>query len=255
MPGTSPAPRRASSGNDYDPEQYEQVFDILDVWFDSGSTHAFVLRDRPDGTEDGIADVYMEGTDQHRGWFHSSLLQACGTIGRAPYRNVVTHGFTLDEKGMKMSKSIGNTVAPQEVVNQYGADILRLWVAQADYTADQRIGPEILKGTADSYRRLRNTMRFMLGSLSDFTEADRVDPADMPELERWVLHRLAELDRGARGLSRPSTSRACSRRCSSSPPRTCRPSISTSARTRSIATATPIGGARRGRCWTSCSTG
>jgi isoleucyl-tRNA synthetase len=128
------------------PEEYEQVFDILDVWFDSGSTHAFVLRDRPDGTEDGIADVYMEGTDQHRGWFHSSLLQACGTIGRAPYRNVVTHGFTLDEKGMKMSKSLGNTVAPQEVVNQYGADILRLWVAQADYTADQRIGPEILKG-------------------------------------------------------------------------------------------------------------
>ncbi|MDG4647393.1 isoleucine--tRNA ligase [Roseibacterium sp. SDUM158017] len=180
--------------NDHDPEAYEQVFDILDVWFDSGSTHAFVLRDRPDGTEDGIADVYMEGTDQHRGWFHSSLLQACGTIGRAPYRNVVTHGFTLDEKGMKMSKSIGNTVVPQEVVDQYGADILRLWVAQADYTADQRIGPEILKGTADSYRRLRNTMRFMLGSLSDFTEADRVEPAEMPELERWVLHRLAELD-------------------------------------------------------------
>jgi isoleucyl-tRNA synthetase len=181
-------------GNEYDPEEYEQVFDILDVWFDSGSTHAFVLRDRPDGTEDGIADVYMEGTDQHRGWFHSSLLQACGTIGRAPYRNVVTHGFTLDDKGMKQSKSLGNIVAPQEVVSQYGADILRLWVAQADYTADQRIGPEILKGTADSYRRLRNTMRFMLGSLSDFTEADRVEPGDMPELERWVLHRLAELD-------------------------------------------------------------
>jgi isoleucyl-tRNA synthetase len=180
--------------NDYDPEDYEQVFDILDVWFDSGSTHAFVLRDRPDGTEDGIADVYMEGTDQHRGWFHSSLLQACGTIGRAPYRNVVTHGFTLDDKGMKQSKSLGNIVAPQEVVGQYGADILRLWVAQADYTADQRIGPEILKGTADSYRRLRNTMRFMLGSLADFSEADRVEPADMPELERWVLHRLTELD-------------------------------------------------------------
>jgi len=181
-------------GNDHDPEQYEQVFDILDVWFDSGSTHAFVLRDRADGTEDGIADVYMEGTDQHRGWFHSSLLQACGTIGRAPYRNVVTHGFTLDEKGNKMSKSLGNTIVPEEVVKQYGADILRLWVAQTDYTADQRIGPEILKGVADSYRRLRNTMRFMLGSLSDFTEADRVDPAEMPELERWVLHRLAELD-------------------------------------------------------------
>ncbi|MEL7516490.1 MAG: isoleucine--tRNA ligase [Pseudomonadota bacterium] len=185
-------------GNDYNPDDYDQVTDILDVWFDSGSTHAFTLRDRDDGTEDGIADVYMEGTDQHRGWFHSSLLQSVGTTGHAPYRNVVTHGFTLDEKGMKMSKSLGNTIVPDEVVRQYGADILRLWVAQTDYTADQRIGPEILKGTADSYRRLRNTMRFMLGSLADFSEADRVGPADMPELERWVLHRLAELDQVVR---------------------------------------------------------
>jgi isoleucyl-tRNA synthetase len=157
-----------------------------------------VLRDREDGTGDGIADVYMEGTDQHRGWFHSSLLQACGTRGRAPYRNVVTHGFTLDEKGNKMSKSLGNTIVPEKIVQQYGADILRLWVAQTDYTADQRIGPEILKGVADSYRRLRNTMRFMLGSLSEFSEVDRVDVADMPELERWVLHRLAELDHKVR---------------------------------------------------------
>ncbi len=176
------------------PDDYEQVTDILDVWFDSGSTHAFTLRDRPDGTEDGIADVYMEGTDQHRGWFHSSLLQSVGTTGHAPYRNVVTHGFTLDAKGMKMSKSIGNTIVPQKIVDQYGADILRLWVAQTDYTADQRIGDEILKGVADSYRRLRNTMRYMLGSLNDFSEADRVDPAEMPELERYILHRLAELD-------------------------------------------------------------
>ncbi len=181
------------------PEDYDQVMDILDVWFDSGSTHAFTLRDRPDGTDDGVADVYMEGTDQHRGWFHSSLLQSVGTTGRAPYRNVVTHGFTLDEKGMKMSKSIGNTIVPEEVIKQYGADILRLWVAQTDYTADQRIGPEILKGVADSYRRLRNTMRFMLGSLTAFSDADRVDPTDMPELERWVLHRLAELDDVVRG--------------------------------------------------------
>ena len=181
-------------GNEYDPAEWQKVDDILDVWFDSGSTHAFVLRDRPDGTEDGIADVYMEGTDQHRGWFHSSLLEACGTLGRAPYRNVVTHGFTLDEKGNKMSKSLGNTIAPQDVIKQYGADILRLWVAQTDYMADQRIGDTILKGTADSYRRLRNTMRFILGSLGDFREEDRVAPADMPELERWVLHRLAELD-------------------------------------------------------------
>ncbi len=180
------------------PDDYDQVFDILDVWFDSGSTHAFVLRDREDGTEDGIADVYMEGTDQHRGWFHSSLLQACGTLGRAPYRNVVTHGFTLDEKGMKMSKSLGNTIVPETVVKQYGADILRLWVAQTDYTNDQRIGPEILKGTADSYRRLRNTMRFMLGSLDGFDAANAVDPADMPELERLILHRLAELDHTVR---------------------------------------------------------
>src|SRR6056297_2094647 len=181
-------------GNDYDPEDWSKVDDILDVWFDSGSTHAFVLRDREDGSEDGMADLYLEGTDQHRGWFHSSMLQACGTIGHAPYRGVLTHGFTLDEKGNKMSKALGNTVAPEEVVKQYGADILRLWVVQADYTADLRIGPEILKGVADSYRRLRNTMRFMLGGLSHFSEADRVEPSEMPELEQWVLHRLADLD-------------------------------------------------------------
>jgi isoleucyl-tRNA synthetase len=176
------------------PQDYDQVMDVLDVWFDSGSTHAFVLRDREDGTADGIADLYLEGTDQHRGWFHSSMLQACGTKGRAPYRGVLTHGFTLDEKGMKMSKSLGNTVAPQEVIDEYGADILRLWVALSDYTVDLRIGREILKGVADSYRRLRNTMRFMLGNLAGFSDAERVDAKDMPELEQWVLHRLAELD-------------------------------------------------------------
>ena len=188
-------------GGIVDPEAYDQVMDILDVWFDSGSTHAFTLRDRIDGTHDGIADVYMEGTDQHRGWFHSSLLQSVGTTGRAPYRNVVTHGFTLDEKGMKMSKSLGNTIVPEEVIKQYGADILRLWVAQTDYTADQRIGPEILKGVADSYRRLRNTFRYLLGSRVEGTPA--MDPADMPELERWVLHRMAQLDAQVRdGYSR-----------------------------------------------------
>ncbi|NBB96799.1 MAG: isoleucine--tRNA ligase [Alphaproteobacteria bacterium] len=181
-------------GNLHDPEAYEQVFDILDVWFDSGSTHAFVLRDREDGSPDGIADLYLEGTDQHRGWFHSSMLQACATKGRAPYRGVLTHGFTLDEKGMKMSKSLGNTIAPQEVIDQYGADILRLWVAQSDYTADLRIGKEILKGVADSYRRLRNTLRFMLGNLAGWSEDERVAPADMPDLERLMLHRMAELD-------------------------------------------------------------
>ncbi|MFC7705625.1 isoleucine--tRNA ligase [Plastorhodobacter daqingensis] len=181
-------------GGLHDPEAYDQVFDILDVWFDSGSTHAFVLRDREDGSADGIADLYLEGTDQHRGWFHSSMLQACGTKGRAPYRGVLTHGFTLDEKGMKMSKSLGNTIAPEQVVKEYGADILRLWVAQSDYTVDLRIGKEILKGVADSYRRLRNTMRFLLGNLKGWEASEAVAPAEMPELERWVLHRLAELD-------------------------------------------------------------
>ncbi|MGQ3487583.1 isoleucine--tRNA ligase [Roseovarius pacificus] len=189
-----PGAKERFLGNDYDPSEWNKVDDILDVWFDSGSTHAFVLRDREDGSDDGLADLYLEGTDQHRGWFHSSMLQACGTIGRAPYRGVLTHGFTLDEKGNKMSKSLGNTVAPEDVTKQYGADILRMWVAQSDYTADLRIGPEILKGVADGYRRLRNTMRFMLGALAHFEESDRVDPSEMPELERWVLHRLAELD-------------------------------------------------------------
>lgn len=176
------------------PADYDQIMDVLDVWFDSGSTHAFVLRDRADGAPDGIADLYLEGTDQHRGWFQSSLLQACATKGRAPYRGVLTHGFTLDEKGMKMSKSLGNTIVPAKIIKEYGADILRLWVAQADYTADQRIGKEILKGTADSYRRLRNTMRFLLGSLDGFGDAEKLAPAEMPELEQWVLHRLAQID-------------------------------------------------------------
>ena len=185
-------------GDDVNPDDYDQVFDVLDVWFDSGSTHAFVLRDRVDGSEDGLADLYLEGTDQHRGWFQSSLLQGCGTIGRAPYRGVMTCGFTLDAKGMKMSKSLGNIIPPKQVTDQYGADILRLWVAQVDYTNDQRIGDEILKGVADSYRRLRNTMRFLLGSLSDVTEADHVAPEDMPDLERLVLHKLAVLDETVR---------------------------------------------------------
>ncbi len=178
-------------GPDHDPDEWEMVTDILDVWFDSGSTHAFVLRDRADGSEDGLADLYLEGTDQHRGWFQSSMLQACGTIGRAPYRGVLTHGFTLDARGQKMSKSVGNTVAPEEVVRQYGADILRLWVAQSDYTADLRIGDEILRGVADGYRRLRNTLRFVLGNLPETVPQA---PDEMPELEAWILHRIAQLD-------------------------------------------------------------
>ena len=172
-------------------EGWQKVTDILDVWFDSGCTHAYVLRD---GGGKWPASVYLEGTDQHRGWFHSSLLESSATRGHAPYETVVTHGFTLDDKGLKMSKSLGNQTAPQDVVKQYGADILRLWVMQVDYTEDQRIGPEILKSVADSYRRLRNTFRFLLGALDRFSEAERVEPQSMPELERLVLHRLAELD-------------------------------------------------------------
>ena len=178
----------------HDPSQYIKVDDILDVWFDSGSTHAFVLRDRSDGTGDGIADLYLEGTDQHRGWFQSSLLQACGTTGRAPYRKVLTHGFTLDEKGVKMSKSLGNAMAPGKIINANGADILRLWVAQSDYTTDLRIGPSILQQTVETYRRVRNSFRFILGSLYDTIDVEDIPLNQMPDLERWVLHHVAELD-------------------------------------------------------------
>ena len=178
-------------GNDRDPDEYEQVMDIVDVWFESGSTHAFFLEAR------GLpwpADLYLEGSDQHRGWFHSSLLEAVGTRGRAPFKAILTHGFTLDEQGRKMSKSLGNTTAPEDVIKTYGADILRLWVMNTDVTEDQRIGPEILKQQAELYRRLRNTLRWLLGSLAGFEESERVAYAELPELERFVLHRLAELD-------------------------------------------------------------
>ncbi|MEJ1979122.1 MAG: isoleucine--tRNA ligase [Acetobacteraceae bacterium] len=178
-------------GEGRDPAEYEQVMDIVDVWFESGSTHAFALVDR------GLpwpADLYLEGSDQHRGWFQSSLLEAIGTRGAAPFKAVVTHGFVLDETGRKMSKSLGNVTAPQEVTDKFGADILRLWVMNADTTEDLRIGPEILKQQAELYRRLRNTLRWLLGSLAGWDEAERVALDDMPELERWVLHRVAELD-------------------------------------------------------------
>ncbi|MBM3571623.1 MAG: isoleucine--tRNA ligase, partial [Alphaproteobacteria bacterium] len=179
-----------------DPADFEQVRDIVDVWFDSGSTHSFVLEQRADLA--WPASLYLEGSDQHRGWFHSSLLEACGTRGRAPYDAVLTHGFVLDEQGRKMSKSLGNVTAPQEVVDKYGADILRLWVVGSDYSEDLRIGPEILKYQADLYRRLRNTLRYLLGALDGFSAAERIPPADLPELERWVLHRLWQLDRVVR---------------------------------------------------------
>ena len=184
-------------GNAYDPEEWNKVTDIIEVWFESGSTHAFVLEQRPELR--WPASLYLEGSDQHRGWFHSSLLEACGTRGRAPYDAVLTHGFVLDEQGRKMSKSLGNVVAPQEVMQQSGADILRLWVVGSDYSEDLRIGPEILKHQSDVYRRLRNTLRYLLGALAGFEPHEAVGVEMMPELERWVLHRLAELDRVVRG--------------------------------------------------------
>ncbi|MDX1736817.1 MAG: class I tRNA ligase family protein, partial [Alphaproteobacteria bacterium] len=180
-------------GDKYRAEDFEQVKDVVDVWFDSGSTHAFVLENRPD--QQWPADLYLEGSDQHRGWFHSSLLVSCGTRGRAPYNAVLTHGFVLDEKGMKMSKSLGNVTTPQEVNDQYGADILRLWVVSEDYTMDLRIGKGTLKQLGDYYRRFRNTFRWLLGNMAHYDENKRVAYADMPELERWVLHRLNELDK------------------------------------------------------------
>ena len=183
-------------GNDYAAGDFEKVTDIVDVWFDSGSTHAFVLEQRPELK--WPASLYLEGSDQHRGWFHSSLLESCGTRGRAPYEAVLTHGFVLDEQGRKMSKSLGNVVSPQDVMKQHGADILRLWVVASDYSDDLRIGPEILKHHAEAYRRLRNTLRYLLGNLAGFREAERLPETHMPELERWVLHRLWELDREVR---------------------------------------------------------
>ncbi|CAO4166637.1 isoleucine--tRNA ligase [Methylorubrum populi] len=190
--------------SDFDPANYEKVTDVLDVWFDSGSTHAFVLDDPQafpglagirravDGGPDTV--MYLEGSDQHRGWFQSSLLESCGTKGYAPYDVVLTHGFVLDAKGEKMSKSRGNVVAPQNVIKESGADILRLWVAAADYSDDLRIGPEIVKTFAETYRKLRNSLRWMLGSLAHRVPGDDVALAEMPELERFILHRLAQLD-------------------------------------------------------------
>jgi isoleucyl-tRNA synthetase len=183
-------------GNGYALADYEPVTDILDVWFDSGSTHAYVIEARyGEGTR---ADIYVEGSDQHRGWFQSSLLESCGTRGVAPFKEVLTHGFALDRDMRKMSKSLGNVVDPLAIIRDNGADILRLWVASTDYFEDVRIGKEVLATTTDAYRKLRNTFRYLLGALAGFTDAEKVAPADMPELERWVLHRLAALDKELR---------------------------------------------------------
>ena len=175
-------------------DDYEMITDILDVWFDSGSTHVFTLESGKWPDQRWPADLYLEGSDQHRGWFQSSLLESCGTRGRAPFDALLTHGFTMDAKGMKMSKSLGNTVDPLKVMETNGADIIRLWALSVDYTEDHRIGDEILKGVGDQYRKLRNTFRYLLGALADFGEDERVGVEQMPELERYMLHLTAELD-------------------------------------------------------------
>jgi isoleucyl-tRNA synthetase len=182
-------------GPDRNPDDYEMVGDILDVWFDSGCTHVFVLESGHWPEERWPADVYVEGSDQHRGWFQSSLLESCGTRGRAPYDALLTHGFTMDAKGMKMSKSLGNTINPNDLMKEYGADILRLWALSVDFTEDHRIGKEILAGVADQYRKLRNTFRYLLGALDGFSEEERLDDVSAyPELERYMLHLTAALD-------------------------------------------------------------
>ena len=194
MDAWNSANKAAFLGPDYNPADFEMVTDILDVWFDSGCTHAFVLESGRWPDLQWPANLYLEGSDQHRGWFQSSLLQSCATRGRAPYDQILTHGFTMDAKGKKMSKSLGNTVDPLKVMETYGADIIRLWALSVDFTEDHRIGDEILKGVGDQYRKLRNTFRYLLGALDGFTEAERLATDAMPELERYVLALLAELD-------------------------------------------------------------
>ena len=179
---------------DRNPDDYEMQTDILDVWFDSGCTHVFTLESGKWPEQRWPADLYLEGSDQHRGWFQSSLLESCGTRGRAPYDAVFTHGFTMDAKGMKMSKSLGNTINPLDLMKEQGADILRLWALSVDTSEDHRIGKEILAGVSDQYRKLRNTFRYLLGALADFGEQDRADLGSLPELERYMLHLTAELD-------------------------------------------------------------
>jgi isoleucyl-tRNA synthetase len=194
------SPPQRFLGNDRDPRDFEQVRDILDVWFDSGSTHVFTVENpiEPSWPRKAHADLYLEGSDQHRGWFQSSLLESCGTRGRAPFDAVLTHGFVLDREGDKMSKSLGNTILPQTIAEKNGADILRLWVASSDFTEDLRMANDVVQANVDAYRRLRNTIRFMLANLSGFDEQERIAENDMPELERYMLARLAELDRAVR---------------------------------------------------------
>ncbi len=179
-------------GDEYSADDYEQSKDIVEVWFDSGSTHAFVLEARDDLK--WPASMYLEGSDQHRGWFHSSLLESAGTRGRAPYESILTHGFVVDGKGRKMSKSLGNVISPSDVINKYGVDILRLWVVASDYYDDLKLDNSILNAQVDSYRRIRNTLRYLIGNLNGFSESEKVEIEKFPELERYILHRLWEVD-------------------------------------------------------------
>jgi isoleucyl-tRNA synthetase len=190
------SPPQRFLGNGRDPDDYEQVKDILDVWFDSGSTHVFTVEQplEPEWPQKDRADLYLEGSDQHRGWFQSSLLESCATRGRAPYDEVLTAGFVLDREGDKMSKSVGNVILPQAIADKNGADIFRLWVASSDFTQDLRMGSDVIQANSDAYRRLRNTIRFMVANMTGFEEGERLPAAQMPELERYVLAKLAELD-------------------------------------------------------------
>ncbi len=180
-------------GDEYSLDDYEQVKDVVEVWFDSGSTHAFCLEQREDLK--WPASMYLEGSDQHRGWFHSSLLESSGTRGKAPYESVLTHGFVVDGRGRKMSKSLGNVISPDDILKKYGVDILRLWVVASDYYDDLKLDNAILQSQAESYRRIRNTFRFLIGNLSDFTEEEAIDESEFPELERYLLHRLWKVDK------------------------------------------------------------
>jgi isoleucyl-tRNA synthetase len=183
-------------GKKYIAEDYDKLSDIVEVWFDSGSTHSFVLEKRKDLK--WPASMYLEGSDQHRGWFHSSLLESCGTRGRAPFENILSHGFVVDGKGLKMSKSLGNVIAPEDILKKYGADILRIWVASSNYAEDLRIDHSILDQHAESYRKIRNTFRYLLGNLNDNFEKIDLEKIDikkeLPELEQFMLHRIYSLN-------------------------------------------------------------
>jgi isoleucyl-tRNA synthetase len=183
---------------DYDSNEYEQVKDVVEVWFDSGSTHSYVLETRED--LQWPASMYLEGSDQHRGWFHSSLLESCGTRGRAPFESILSHGFVVDGKGRKMSKSIGNVISPDEIINKYGADILRIWVVASDYSEDLKIDNQIINYQIDSYRKIRNTIRFLLGNLNNFSVNDSVKLEQMPDLEKYILNKVSQMNSELKSL-------------------------------------------------------